>query len=215
VNTQYTIVVLISGRGSNLQSLHKNSGHFRIASVVSNNPDALGIEFAKVQGLTTKVVPRGAYASLKEQKAAILQAVVDERPDLVVLAGFMQIIEPAFLEKFKNRVINIHPSLLPQLPGLDTHKRALESGLREHGCSVHMVDAGVDTGCLIAQGKVPVHASDTEEQLAKRVLEVEHVLYPWVVNHVAQGNIVLANQPHVNEIVRQEAKQKGFILPTI
>ena len=126
----------------------------------------------------------------------------------------MVVLQPAFIDEFAGRLINIHPSLLPKFPGLDTHKRALEAGEIEHGTSVHFVATGVDTGALIAQGKVAVYPSDSAESLAERTLKIEHQLYPWVISHLVNGAISLCGDSvEYSDLVRSEAKEKGFILP--
>jgi phosphoribosylglycinamide formyltransferase-1 len=157
--------------------------------------DALGAAAARAAGIPTRLIPRTDYPTLGAQKAAILTATQDAAPDLVVLAGFMQIVAPEFLAAFPRRVINIHPALLPKFPGLDTHARALAAHESAHGCTVHVVDAGIDTGDIIAQAAVPVSPDDTAETLGKRVLTREHVLYPWVVNEIARGEIGLDYSP--------------------
>jgi phosphoribosylglycinamide formyltransferase-1 len=213
VDSKYTIVVLISGRGSNLKCLLQNAEQYRIVGVVSNKPDAAGLNIAKASDVPTFVVPRSNFGSIAEQKEALRKQVLDLQPDCVCLAGFMQIIEPTFLETFPRRVVNIHPALLPAFPGLDTHRRALESGAPQHGCSVHLVDAGIDTGPIIAQASVSVFPSDNEQSLAARVLEREHLIYPWVMNNIAKGGIALATDKIIySDLVKAEAKKLGFLL---
>lgn len=215
MDSKYTIVVLISGRGSNLKCLLQNAQQYRIVGVVSNKPDAGGLNIAKASNIPTFVVPRSNFASIVEQKEAIRKQVLELQPDCICLAGFMQIIEPSFLETFPRRVVNIHPSLLPAFPGLDTHRRALESGAPQHGCSVHLVDAGIDTGQIIAQASVSVFPSDNEQSLAARVLEREHAIYPWVMNGIAKGFIKLeADKISYSEPAQMEARKLGFLLPT-
>ena len=187
----FPIVVLISGRGSNMLRLLGCQGPYQVAAVVSNNPAALGVEAAAKAGVPTVVVPRSAFGSVAEQKRQIFERVKRLNPALVVLAGYMQILEPYFVAEFEGRIINIHPSLLPQFPGLDTHARALAAGCTQHGCTVHLVDAGVDTGSCIAQAVVQVEPGDSAQSLAERVQTAEHQLYPWVVAQIAAGNIIL------------------------
>jgi phosphoribosylglycinamide formyltransferase-1 len=213
MTTPPAVTVLISGRGSNLLALHENAHGYRINAVVSNTPEAKGLEWAKQQGIPTVTVARQDYASLAEFKAAVLQAVRDTEPDLVALAGFMVVLQPEFVDEFEGKLINIHPSLLPKFPGLETHQRALEAGEKEHGATVHFVAAGVDTGAIIAQAAVPVHSYDTPESLAARTLVVEHKLYPWVLKYLATGDISLTDDGVVyTELVRSEARTHQFRL---
>jgi len=213
------VTVLLSGRGSNLQALlaYRNrevgspSSGYSIRAVISNNPDAGGLALARQAGVSSYCVERANYPTAAAHKAATLQATQATNPDLVALAGFMMILPPDFIEAFSGRVINIHPSLLPAFPGLNTHERALESGVPVHGCTVHFVDAGVDTGSPIAQASVPVLATDTPAILQNRVLEQEHRIYPWVVSGITQNNISLEGTRVVySATARQQAKHLGF-----
>jgi phosphoribosylglycinamide formyltransferase 1 len=191
----FSITVLISGQGSNLAAIiaaSKESGEFSVGAVVSNDHSAPGLNFALDAGIPIVTVERINFSSLAEYKAAVLEAVVRTAPDLVVLAGFMMVLQPAFIETFPNRIINVHPSLLPKYPGLDTHQRAIQSGDSLHGTSIHFVDSGVDTGALIAQSVVPVYPSDTPESLKKRVQAQEYELYPWVIRNIARGEISIS-----------------------
>ena len=211
----YTIVVLISGRGSNLQSLVKNQAGYRISGVVSDNPEAKGLNFAAENSIPTLAFARNAYSSLKEQKEAIYNAVRAIDPDLVVLAGFMQIVATHFVKEFEGRIVNIHPSLLPALPGLHTHERAIAENHSEHGCSVHFVDSGVDTGALIAQAKVKVLPNDTADVLGARVLEKEHMIFPWVIRGLATGSIrYTQGRVIINASAQLDAEQLGFLIPS-
>jgi phosphoribosylglycinamide formyltransferase-1 len=195
-------------------ALHERASGYRIGAVISNNSEAAGLRWAEERGIPCHTVLRNDFQSLLDFKTAVLQAVINTSPDLVALAGFMVVLQPAFIDKFSGRLINIHPSLLPKFPGLDTHQRALEAGESEHGASVHFVATGVDTGALIAQGKVAVSPSDSPESLAERTLTVEHKLYPWVVSHLVTGAISLrGDSVEYSDLVRSEAIEKGFILP--
>lgn len=208
-----SVTVLISGRGTNLVALHDNAHGYRINAVVSNTAEARGLEWAKTQGIQTVIVPRSDYGTLAQFKAAVLQAVRETKPDLIALAGFMVVLQSEFVDEFAGKLINIHPSLLPNFPGLETHKRAVQSGAREHGATVHFVAAGIDTGAIIAQAAVPVHSEDTPEILAARTLVIEHKLYPWVLKHLAAGEIALADDGVVyTELVRSEARTHQFRL---
>ena len=179
------IAVLISGRGSNLKSLIDNAKNYRIIAVLSDKEDAPGLKYAKKAKIPQFTFSKKEYGHKKEQKKAIFETLQNLKPDYIALAGFMQIVPLYYLEEFT--IINIHPSLLPAYPGLDTHRRVLEAGEKEHGCTVHFVDAGIDTGPIIAQEKVVVLPSDTEESLANRVLEKEHQIYPWVFNNISNS----------------------------
>lgn len=209
-----TVTVLISGRGSNLIALHEKAQGYRVGAVISNRADAAGLSWAASHGIPTQVVSRESFASLAQHKEALLEAVKSTSPDLVALAGFMMILQPEFVEAFSGRLVNIHPSLLPKYPGLDTHARALAAGDSKHGASVHFVGTGLDTGPLIAQAVVPVLAGDTEEALAARTLTEEHKLYPWVVKCVANGAVKLEGDAVVwEERGRREAQSQGFQIP--
>ncbi len=179
------IVILISGRGSNMEAVVRaaqaEQWPARIAAVISNRADAQGLVFAAEHGIATAVVANKDYAS-REQFDAALQAVIDGFvPDLVVLAGFMRILTPPFVEHYAGRMLNIHPSLLPLFPGMATHRQALEAGVTEHGATVHFVTAELDHGPAVASATVPVLPGDTEDSLSARVLVQEHLLYPRAI----------------------------------
>lgn len=186
-------------------------GPYQVAAVISNNPAALGLAAASKAGVATVAVPRSAFATVGEQKRGIFEQVKRLNPRLVVLAGYMQILEPYFVAEFAGRIINIHPSLLPQFPGLDTHERALAAGCSEHGCTVHLVDTGVDTGSVIAQAAVQVLPGDTAKTLAERVQAEEHRLFPWVVEQIARANITLVDSTvrYTPQAV-EDAHKRGF-----
>lgn len=208
------LVVLISGRGSNLQAIVDATRHdlpIEIRAVISNRAEAVGVARASEAGIETRVLDHRLYATREEYDRA-LQSLIDSfEPALVVLAGFMRILSPTFINHYQGRMLNIHPSLLPAFPGLDTHERALEAGVREHGASVHFVTEEVDGGPLIIQAKVPVLADDTPEILAARVLEQEHRIYPQAIRWFAedrlrvQGHAVLLDGRPALEI-RHEAR---------
>jgi phosphoribosylglycinamide formyltransferase 1 len=187
-----TLVILISGRGSNMEALVGARLPARIAAVISNQPQARGLETAKAGGITTAVVDHRAFPDRAAFDAALAAEIDRHRPDLVVLAGFMRILTAPFIERYRGRLVNIHPSLLPSFPGLDTHRRALEAGVRIHGCTVHFVTPAVDSGPIIAQAAVPVLSGDTEAQLAARVLAEEHRIYPQAVRWFCEGRLRLA-----------------------
>ena len=206
------IVVLISGRGSNLSNLINNQEHYKIVAVISNNPEAKGLQYANDASIPTYSFKRADYESLKKFKSAIREKVISIKPDFVVLAGFMQIIEKEFIAAFPARIINIHPSLLPKFPGLDTHKQALDNKATEHGCTVHLVDEGVDTGKIIAHARLEINQNETEESLAKRVLDLEHQIFPWVLNQIGLKNINIVSNLKVtfNDKARLSAKERFF-----
>lgn len=212
MNVPVSVTALVSGRGSNLMALHEKSAGYAIKAVVSNRLDSAGLAWAAERGIPTHTVVREDYKTLSEFKDALLQLVASTNPDFVALAGFMVVLQPEFVEAFKGRLINIHPSLLPKFPGLDTHKRALAAQELEHGATVHFVSAGVDTGPIIAQGRVPILSGDTADTLAARTLALEHQIYPWVLKHLAQGDIKLTpNGVVYTDQVRSAAISCGYI----
>ena len=186
------IVILISGRGSNMEALLAARLPARVAAVISNNPQAKGLATAKSHGIAVAVVDHRAFPDRAAFDAALAAEIDRHRPDLVVLAGFMRILTAPFIERYRGRLVNIHPSLLPEFPGLDTHRRALAAGAKRHGCTVHFVTPVVDGGPVIAQASVPVEPGDTEEALAARVLEQEHRIYPEVVRGFLDGRVRLS-----------------------
>jgi len=197
------IVILISGRGSNMEAVVRAAQHegwpARVAAVISNKPDAKGLAFAEAHGIPTAVVPSKEYPDRASFDAALQREIDRFAPDLVVLAGFMRILTAPFVEHYAGRMLNIHPSLLPAFPGLDTHKKALEAGVPEHGATVHFVTAELDHGPMVAQARVPVLPGDTEDSLASRVLLEEHKLYPYAVRlfvedrlSIEQGDVRIA-----------------------
>lgn len=187
------IVILISGRGSNMQAIVEAGLPVRVAAVISNAPDAAGIGFAEARGIPTVVVNHREHPS-REAFDAELAATIDRyAPDLVVLAGFMRILTEGFVRRYEGRLINIHPSLLPAYPGLHTHRRALEEGVKIHGCTVHFVTPQLDHGPIIVQAAVPVLAGDTEEVLAERVLRQEHRVYSLAVRWFVEDRLIVEN----------------------
>lgn len=184
------IVVLISGRGSNMeavvQACASEGWNARIAAVVSNQPGAAGLAFARARGIPTAVVDHREHASRESFDAALQQVIDRHAPHLLVLAGFMRILTPGFVAHYAGRMVNVHPSLLPAFTGLQTHRRAIEAGCKAAGATVHFVTAELDHGPIIAQAVVPVLPGDTEETLAARVLAREHVLYPRVVRWLVE-----------------------------
>lgn len=188
-------VVLISGSGSNLQALIDSQGEdnpLRIRAVISNRADAYGLTRAQNAGIATQVLDHKAFADRESFDCALIEAIDGFRPDLVVLAGFMRILTPAFVRHYSGRLLNIHPSLLPKHKGLNTHQRALDAQDSEHGCSVHFVSEELDGGPLVIQAVVPVEPGDTAETLALRVHMQEHRIYPTAVRWFAEGRLRLA-----------------------
>jgi phosphoribosylglycinamide formyltransferase-1 len=189
--TRRRTAVLISGRGSNLQALitacARPDASAAIALVISNRADAGGLDHARQAGIATRVAPHREFATQTAFEDAITAALEQHRVELVCLAGFMRVLSPWFVERWRDRLLNIHPSLLPAFRGLDTHRRVLEAGVRFSGCTVQLVRAEVDDGPIIAQAVVPVHRDDTPETLAARVLEAEHRSYPLALELVASG----------------------------
>lgn len=175
------IAVLLSGRGSNLAALLRSDLSGDIVLVGSNKADARGLEIAREAGIETFALSHKSFASREAFDAALVERLNQARPDLVVLAGFMRILTPVFTEAFAERLINIHPSLLPSYPGLDTHERALADGVKLAGCTVHFVTGELDCGPIIAQAAVNVDDEDTAESLAAKVLVQEHEIFPFAV----------------------------------
>ncbi len=188
-----SIVILISGRGSNMEAIVRAAQAERwpaqVAAVISNRADAAGLDFAKAQGIPTAVVANKEFPS-REAFDAALQCEIDRfAPDLVVLAGFLRILTAPFVAHYAGRMLNIHPSLLPQFPGLGTHRQALEAGVEMHGATVHFVTADLDHGPVVTQAQVPVLPGDTEDTLAERVLQQEHIIYPRAVRWFIEGKL--------------------------
>ncbi len=188
-------VVLISGSGSNLQAIidATKAGDLplEIKAVISNRPNAKGLERAQQAGIHTEVLDHTQFADRPTFDQA-LQPLIDRyQPELLILAGFMRILTPEFVRHYHGRMLNIHPSLLPKYAGLHTHRRAIEEGDKEHGASIHFVTEELDGGPVILQGKVPVLAEDTAEKLAKRVLEIEHKIYPLAIQWFSEGRLRL------------------------
>jgi len=182
-------VVLISGRGSNMRSIVEARTGLDVKAVVSNRPDAPGLAWARSQGLPAIALDHKAHATREAFDAELAAAIERLAPDLVLLAGFMRILTPEFIARFPRRILNIHPSLLPAFPGLHTHRRALEAGVKLHGCTVHLVTPELDSGPIVAQAAVPVLRGDTEETLAARVLQAEHQVYPQVVRWFLEDRV--------------------------
>lgn len=191
------VVVLISGSGSNLQALIDSQGPtnpMRIVAVISNRADAYGLERARAAGIPTRVLSHRDYADREAFDSALVEAVDAYGPDLVVLAGFMRILTAGFVRHYRGCLLNIHPSLLPRHKGLDTHRRALEAGDPEHGCSVHFVTEELDGGPVALQAGVPIAPGESLDALVERVHQQEHLIYPLAVRWFAEGRLRLAEQ---------------------
>jgi phosphoribosylglycinamide formyltransferase 1 len=192
------VAVLISGRGSNLQALIDGcaASDFpaQIGLVISNTPDAAGLDRARKSGIATQVVNHRDYADREGFETALNQALTDAGIEFICLAGFMRLLTPGFVNRWKDRLINIHPSLLPAYKGLDTHARVLADGVRFTGCTVHFVRAEMDHGPIIIQAAVPVHAGDDEARLATRVLAAEHQCYPLALRLIADGRVSITDE---------------------
>ena len=184
-------VVLISGRGSNMEALLRADLPVEFAAVISNTPEAHGLETARGFGVATAVVDHRAYPDRTAFDAALAEAIDRHAPDLLILAGFMRVLTEGFVRRYTGRMINIHPALLPAFPGLHTHRKALQAGVKVHGCTVHFVTPEVDVGPIVVQAAVPVLADDTEASLAARVLAQEHLIFPMAIRWFAQGRLHL------------------------
>jgi len=188
-----SIVILISGRGSNMEAIVRAGLPAKVAAVISNRADAAGLKFAAQSGIPAKVVDERESSSRGAFDAALEAAIERHSPELVALAGFMRILGVDFVRHYSGRMVNIHPSLLPAFPGLHTHRRALQEGVKLHGCTVHFVTPQVDHGPIIAQEAIPVHARDTEATLAARVLQQEHRVYPLAIRWFVEGRLAVEN----------------------
>lgn len=182
-------VILVSGRGSNMRAIVEARTGMAVKAVISNRPEAAALGWAAERGLATRIVDHREFASRESFDERLALEIERLSPDFVLLAGFMRIFTKEFVERFPRRMLNIHPSLLPAFPGLHTHRQALAAGVKLHGATVHFVTATLDGGPILAQGAVPVLASDTEETLAGRVLAVEHRIYPQAVRWLAEGRV--------------------------
>jgi phosphoribosylglycinamide formyltransferase-1 len=182
-------VILISGRGSNMRALVEARTGLEMRAVIANRPAAGGLEWAAANGVATRVVDHQAFAAREAFDGALAAAIDAFAPDYVLLAGFMRILTEGFIARYPRRILNIHPSLLPLFPGLNTHARALAEGVKLHGATVHFVTPALDHGPIVVQAAVPVLAGDTEETLAARVLAQEHRIYPQAARWLAEGRI--------------------------
>jgi phosphoribosylglycinamide formyltransferase-1 len=212
-----SIVILISGRGSNMAALvdaaADGSLPVQVAAVASNRPDAVGLAIAASRGIPTRVVDSARFSGREAFDDALAGIIDAFSPDLVALAGFMRILSDGFVARYAGRLINIHPSLLPAFPGLHTHRRALEAGVRIHGCTVHFVTPALDRGPIIAQAAVPVLDGDDEASLAARVLAQEHRIYGQAVRWFAEGRLRLAGERVA--LAAEQDGSAGLIAPRV
>jgi len=219
MTTAKRITVLISGRGSNLAALlaAMRSGTLggTITRVVSSNRQAPGLDVARAHGVASTTLDHRDHATRDAFDAALAEVLDAERPDLVVMAGFMRVLGEPFVQRHANRLINVHPSLLPLYPGMHTHRRVLADGVRIHGCTVHFVTPDVDAGPIIAQAAVPVHDDDDEASLAAKVLAQEYLVLPAAVRWFCEGRLVICGrQVRVNG-VPQAAEAAALRVPPI
>ena len=204
-----SIVILISGHGSNMHALLDADLSCRVAAVISNRADAPGLEIAKQYGITTRVVAHRNHPDRESFDSELAICIDGYRPHLIVLAGFMRILTPQFVARYQNKLINIHPSLLPAYSGLNTHARALQDGVKIHGCTVHFVTSDVDHGPIIIQAAVPVHMDDTSATLAARVLHQEHRIFPQAIRWFCNDDISLSAD---GKVLMQGLEQPGCAL---
>jgi phosphoribosylglycinamide formyltransferase 1 len=203
------IVILISGRGSNLQALLEAKLPCQVAAVISSRADAQGLEIARMHGIPTVVIAHKNYPDRVTFDAALADAIEQHKADLIVLAGFMRILTEGFVGRYRGKLINIHPSLLPAYPGIDTHRRALRDGVKIHGCTVHFVTPDLDCGPIIIQAAVPVLREDTPESLSARVLNEEHRIYPQAVRWLCRNQVWLDN---IDRVASDRLEQPGAAL---
>lgn len=200
-NIRPRFVILISGQGSNMQAIVQacQTGQCAadVAAVIASRAETAGLTWAAEQGIKTVGLAHTAFSCRESFDSALAESIDQFEPDYVLLAGFMRVLTPGFVERFAGRLVNIHPSLLPAFPGLHTHAQALATGVQSHGCTVHFVTPVLDHGPIIAQGVVPVLNDDTPETLAARVLGMEHHIYPQVACWLAQGRIHLTSDQRV------------------
>ena len=189
----FKIAVLISGNGSNLEALidacKRNVINGSVDIIISNNPDAYGIQRAKNHSINYKIIDNKKYKTREDFDQALVQVLKNSNPNLIVLAGFMRILTPIMIKAFKNKIINIHPSLLPKYPGLDTHNQVIKNGDTKHGVTIHYVNEVLDGGEIIAQGEMSVSVNETLDVLKARIHAIEHVMLPIVVSKFANGSI--------------------------
>ncbi|HDZ73038.1 MAG TPA: phosphoribosylglycinamide formyltransferase [Aurantimonas coralicida] len=213
------IAILISGRGTNMSALAAAcmdpSYPGQIVGVIANHADAPGLETAERSGITAIAIEQSAFADRAKHEAAVLRALDDLKPDIVCLAGYMRILSEGFVRRYSGRLINIHPSLLPLFPGLDSHRRALATGMRIHGCTVHFVTDRMDEGPIIAQAAIAIEPDDTAETLGARLLRAEHRLYPHALKLVLDGTVRMSNGRAITKSSRKSAEDNSAEAPHI
>ncbi len=192
------IVILISGRGSNMQALLEANLPCQVAAVISNRADAPGLKIAQTHGIPTAVISHKDYTDREAFDAALAKVIDRHTPDVIVLAGFMRILTDGFVERYRGKLINIHPSLLPAYPGIDTHERALQDGIKIHGCTVHFVTPTLDHGPIIIQAAVPVMRDDTPQTLSARVLSEEHRIFVQAMRWLCRNQVWLNEEGRVS-----------------
>ncbi len=196
-----SFVVLISGSGSNLQAIIDavKNGEIKaeISAVISNRADAGGLKRAQNAGIDTFVIDHNNFKDRESFDHALMHCIDKQQPDLIILAGFMRILSDAFIQHYQNRLLNIHPSLLPHYKGLNTHQRVLDAGDKKHGATVHMVSAELDSGSMVIQAEVPVLPEDSRETLAQRVLTEEHKIYPLAISLILDGRLLMTGDTPV------------------
>jgi len=201
----FKLAVLVSGRGSNLQaiidSIEREELDAHISVVISNTIDAMALKRAKKHDIKTIFIDPATYLDKREYDKAIVEKLKEFSVDLICLAGYMRILGEEVIQTFKEKIINIHPSLLPAFPGMNAQKQALEHGVKFSGCTVHFVDSGVDNGPIILQTVVPVYDNDDEKSLSKRILEQEHYLYPKAIKMIKENQIKINNRTVTSKII--------------
>ena len=209
------VVILISGRGSNMEAIVRAQiPGAQIAAVISNRPDAAGLGFAAGHGIAAQIVDHKDYPSREAFDAALAATIDAHEPDLVVLAGFMRVLTDGFVSHYAGRLLNIHPSLLPSFPGLHTHRKALEAGVRVHGATVHFVTPTLDCGPVVIQAVVPVLPGDDEVTLSARVLVQEHRIYPQAVRWFVEDRLTLSEAGRV-QVRGEAAGPAGWTVPPV
>ena len=206
------VVVLLSGNGSNLQALldQQSSYSYKIVGVISNRPDAFGLQRAERAGIPALAIDHTAYASREDYDQELIKHINRFEPALVILAGYMRILSPPFVSQYQSKLINIHPSLLPDYKGLRTHRRVLEDQQFKHGTTVHFVTEKLDDGAIIIQASLDIHPGDTEQSLLDRVQKIEHSIYPMAVDFLTSGRLVLNGD--VLSLDNTPLGQKGYQL---
>lgn len=208
-----SLVILISGRGSNMQALLEAGHPLDSITVISNNPNAAGLEIARRYGVATIILDHRSFPDRETFDIALAEKIDACKPELVALAGFMRILSDRFVQRYQGRLMNIHPSLLPAFPGLGTHARALQEGVKIHGCTVHFVTPTLDHGPIVIQAAIPVLPDDTEQTLANRVLTLEHRIYPQAVRWFMDGSIRLVD--HHVEVMHSSINKSALYSPEL